>query len=75
MGCCTTLRADDGLIDDVLIERAMRGQTVALSRKERAWLIFQLATKRGWGLDRISAHIGYSRTQVAEILASARRMS
>lgn len=73
MGCCERLRPDDGVIDENAIERAMHGQTVALSKRERAWLIYRLHTGRGWGLDRISAHIGYSRSQVAEILASARR--
>jgi hypothetical protein len=73
MGCCTILRPDDGNIDRVAVDRAMQGHTVRLSRRERALLILRLAHERGWGLDRIAAHIGYSRTQVAELLASARR--
>lgn len=73
MGCCTKLRVDDGLIDQAAVDRAMQGQTVALSRRERTWLIWRLATERRWGLDRISQHIGFSRTQVAEILASGRK--
>ncbi|WP_375483292.1 hypothetical protein [uncultured Jatrophihabitans sp.] len=71
-GCCTVLRPDDGVIDNVAVDRAMQGQRVQLSKRERAWLILRLSRERGWGLDRISQHIGYSRTEVAVLLASAR---
>ena len=67
------MRPDDGLIDNEAISRAMQGLTVSLSRRERAWLIWRLHTERGWGLDRISQHLAYSRSQIAVLLASARR--
>lgn len=70
-GCCASTRHDDGTIDTVAIERAIMGQRTALTRKERTLTVWRLHLRKGWGLDRISDHLGYSRTQVAEILASA----
>lgn len=71
-GCCRATRTDDGVMDTIAIERAMQGLTTALTRRERTLTVWRLAQRNGWGLDRISAHLGYSRSQVAEILASAR---
>lgn len=71
-GCCSRTRVDDGVLDTVAIERAMQGLTTALTRRERSLTVWRLANRRGWGLDRISQHLGYSRSQVAELLASAR---
>lgn len=71
-GCCNLTRPDDGVLDRIAIERAVQGQTVTLTRRERTLTVWRLANQRGWGLDRISQHMGYSRSQVAEILASGR---
>lgn len=71
-GCCTRIRADDGVLDQVAVERAMQGLTTSLTKNERKLVIWRLHNRRGWGLDRISTHLGYSRTQIAELLASAR---
>jgi hypothetical protein len=71
-GCCTSTRREDGIIDTVNVERAMQGLTTSLTRRERTLTVWRLHNVRGWGLDRISQHLGYSRSSVAEILASAR---
>lgn len=71
-GCCTATRPDDGVLDHVAVERAMMGQRTALTRTERKLVIWRLNQRKGWGLDLISRHLGYSRSQVAELLASAR---
>lgn len=71
-GCCTQIVADDGIIDHIRVERAMQGQSTPLTVRERKLTIWRLANQRQWGLDRISAHLGYSRSQIAEHLASAR---
>lgn len=71
-GCCTTTLPEDGVLDAIRIERAMQGQNVGLTRRERKLTVWRLANQRGWGLDRISQHLGYSRTQCAEILAAGR---
>lgn len=71
-GCCTATRHDDGTIDSIAIERAIMGQTTALTRRERTLTVWRLSVRRGWGLDRISQHMGYSRTKIAEILAQGR---
>lgn len=71
-GCCSSTRHDDGTIDSIAIERAIQGLTTSLTRRERTLTVWRLSQRRGWGLDRISDHLGYSRTKVAEILASAR---
>lgn len=71
-GCCTQILPDDGILDNVRIERAIQGQRTALTRRERSLTVWRLANRNQWGLDRISAHLGYSRSQVAELLASAR---
>lgn len=73
MACCTTTRPDDGNIDQAAVDRAMQGQPVALSAREKKWLMWRLATERGMGLDLIARHVGVGRTQVATLLASARR--
>lgn len=70
-GCCSTLRAGHD-VDWAVVERAVQGQTVQLTRNERKVVIWRLANRRGWGLDKISAHVGYSRTKVAEVLQDAR---
>lgn len=70
-GCCNRTRAGTD-IDHVVVERAIQGLPTELTRPERTLTVWRLSQTRGWGLDRISAHLGYSRTQVAEILASAR---
>lgn len=71
-GCCTETLPDTGILDKIRIERAVMGQKTALTRNERSITVWRLANQRGWGLDRISQHLGYSRSQVAELLASAR---
>lgn len=71
-GCCQRLRHDDGVIDGEAVARAMQGLNTELTRNERKLVIWRLANRRGWGLDRISQHLGYSRSQVAELLATAR---
>lgn len=70
-GCCTRTRPGND-IDHVVVERAIQGLSTALTRPERTLTVWRLSVKRGWGLDRISQHMGYSRTQVAEILAQGR---
>lgn len=72
-GCCTTTRHDDGVLDREAINRAVQGQPTPLTRKERSMVVWRLHSERSWGLDRISAHLGYSRSSVAEILANTRR--
>lgn len=70
-GCCTRTRPGND-IDHVVVERAIQGLPTELTRNERTLTVWRLSVRRGWGLDRISAHLGYSRTQCAEILAAAR---
>lgn len=36
-------------------------------------MIYTLAKRRGWGLDRIAEHLSYSRSQVATVLQRARQ--
>lgn len=72
-GCCQRLRPDDGVMDKVAVERAMQGLNTELTRDERKLVIWRLHQTRGWGLDRISQHLGYSRSKVSELLADAHR--
>lgn len=69
-GCCTR-RPDDGVIDGRAIDRAIQGQRVALTAKEAAVTILKLERQRGWGLDRIAQHMGYSRSRVNQIMNAA----
>lgn len=73
-GCCSRLRPGHG-IDGTAVERAIQGQTIDLTRDERKLVIWRLKKERGWGLDRISEHLGYSRTKVAEVLIASARGS
>lgn len=72
-GCCTRTRPDDGVIDGEAVNRAVQGLQTALTRNERKLAVWRLHNTRGWGLDLISRHLGYSRSQVSELLGSANR--
>lgn len=67
-----TRRPDDGVIDSAAINRAIQGQHVALTAKEAAVAVLKLERTRGWGLDRIAQHMGYSRSRVNQIMNAAK---
>jgi hypothetical protein len=71
-GCCTQILPGDKVMDRIRIERAVQGQTTALTRDERSMVIWHLHDQRGWGLDLISQHLGFSRSQVSVLLGTAR---
>lgn len=58
-----------GFMDVVRIERAMTGSSGTLNRAEAEELVVRLAQSRRMGLSMIQAHTGYSRSQIAAILA------
>lgn len=72
MGCCTR-RREDGTIDRVQIERAVAGRPAELSPTETRIAMWRLRLQRGWGLEEIANHLGYSRSLVASVLADIRR--
>lgn len=71
-GCCAATRPEDGIIDMTAVESAIAGRRTTLTRRERALVVYRLAAKRGWGLDRIEQHVGLARSQVALILQQAK---
>lgn len=71
---CCARRPEDGVLDAENIDRAARGHNPpgGLSPTELAIVIAKL-DRAGMGLNAISAHLSYSRSQVAEILQRVRR--
>jgi hypothetical protein len=75
-GCCQRKTAREldaldrkGYVDRVAVERAMAGNPVRLNRTEAEALVVRLANERRMGLKLIQQHTGYSRSQIAAILA------
>lgn len=64
MGTCCARRRNDGIVDEVEIDRAVRGLPAKLSPAEFERVTFRLVRERRWGLSRIAEHTGYSRSQV-----------
>lgn len=73
MARCCTRRRDDGVVDHVLIERAVQGQPVELSITELRLAILLRHRRHGTGLNELAAHFNYSRSSVADVLARYRR--
>lgn len=54
------------------VNRAVNGQYTVLNRTELTLAIARLRHERKMGLQQISQHLNYSRSQVADILANLR---
>lgn len=72
--CCTrrTRREDDGIVDGAEIRNAVAGRPAKLSAKEARIVMWRLSVERRWGPGRIGTHLGYSKSQVASVLADIR---
>lgn len=72
MTCCSR-RSEDGIVDRQNIENAVAGKPATLSPTEGRLTIWRLRETRGWGLNQIAAHTGYSKSRVAAVLAETRK--
>jgi hypothetical protein len=65
-----------GYVDPVAVERAVYGQPIGrkVNAAEAEAIIVRLAQTRRWGLSNIASHTGYSRSQVAVVLAKHREI-
>lgn len=72
MTACCDRRREDGVVDRENVRRAVQGQYARLSPREMVITVGELM-KRGMGLNDISGHLGYSRTQVHELQQRVRR--
>ena len=73
MSQCCGRRPNDGTVDRESVDRAVQGRPATLSPPEFEIVVFRLSRERRWGLQQISRHTGYSRSQVAATLAKQRR--
>lgn len=73
MSSCCGRRPYDGRIERDNIEGAMHGRAVELNPPEFEIVVFRMARERRWGLQQIAARTGYSRSQVAVMLAKQRK--
>lgn len=62
------LQRDKALVDDEEVRRALSGQRATLNRPELERVVYRLAADRRWGLTRIAAHTGYSRSHINVIM-------
>lgn len=68
---CCARRPEDGMPDRENINRAVQGQPATLSPTEMQMAVFKLM-KSGKGLNEISRHLSYSRSQVAALQQTIR---
>lgn len=74
MPCCTRRsgKADDGIVDGAEIRNAIQGRPARLTPAEARIAIWRLASVNRWGPGKIGDHLGYSKSQVASVLADIR---
>lgn len=67
-GTCCARRRNDGIVDEVEVDRAVSGQSAKLSPAEFDRVVYRLARERRWGLELIARHTGYSKSQVNTVM-------
>lgn len=63
-------RPEDGIHDEVSVQRAAGGERVALTRAERDAAIRVMSRRRGAGRGRVAAHFGVGEDTVRQVLAA-----
>lgn len=72
MSRCCARRPNDGVVDRELIERAVRGEPVALTNTEMQLAILLHRRRHGSGLTQLASHFNYSRSAIGEMIARLR---